>query len=167
MQIFIVTLLLLPLISGSQKKSVELSKMEEKKPKQFPTLQSLHNLPKMSKTGEKEQFPSLHNLLRSMAKDVSAKQVIRKLFRSKLRRKAVLMKNKQAKLSFDKQDVQKLFNTEAEKSKSVQKKHSSQSHTYLLFRCAFGRGVLPSQAHLLSWFAFGRGVLPSHASSAV
>ena len=130
MQIFIVTLLLLPLISGSQKKSVELSKMKEKKPKQFPTL---HNLPKMSKTGEKEQFPSLHNLLRSMAKDVSAKQVIRKLFRSKLRRKAVLMKNKQAKLSFDKQDVQKLFNTEAEKSKSVQKKHSSQSHTYLLF----------------------------------
>ena len=133
MQIFIVTLLLLPLISSSQKKSVELAKMEEKRPKQFPTLHNLHNLPKMSKVGEKEQFPSLHNLLRSMAKDVSAKQVIRKLFRSKLRRKAVLMKNKQAKLSFDKQDVQKLFNTEAEKSKSVQKKHSSQSHTYLLF----------------------------------
>ena len=127
MQIFIVTLLLLPLISGSQKKSVELSKMEEKKPKQFPTLQSLHNLPKMSKTGEKEQFPSLHNLLRSMAKDVSVKQVIRKLFRSKL------MKNKQAKLNFDKQGVQKLFNKEAKKFKSVQMKHSSQRHTYLLF----------------------------------
>ena len=124
MQIFIVTLLLLPLISGSQKKSVELSKMKEKKPKQFPTH---HNLPKMSKIGEKEQFPSLHNLLSSMAKDVSVKQVIRKLFRSKL------MKNKQAKLNFDKQGVQKLFNTEAEKFKSVQMKHSSQRHTYLLF----------------------------------
>ena len=55
--------------------------MKEKKPKQFPTH---HNLPEMSKIGEKEQFPSLHNLLRSMAKDVSVKQVIRKLFRSKL-----------------------------------------------------------------------------------
>ena len=111
---FILTLVLVPLISGapsSPKKSVELSKVGEKKP---------------------EQFPTLRTLLRSMAKDVSAKEVIRKLFKSKLRRKAILkMTNKQTKLSFDKQDVQKLFKP-AEKSETV-KKHSSQTHTYLLF----------------------------------
>ena len=110
---FILTLMLVPLIFGapSLKKTVELSKVAEKKP---------------------EQFPTLRTLLRSMAKDVSAKEVIRKLFKSKLRMRAILkMKNKQTKLSFDKQDVQKLFKP-AGKSETV-KKHSSQTHTYLLF----------------------------------
>ena len=112
---FIFTLVLVQLISGapSLKKSVELSKAQtEKKP---------------------EQFPTLRTLLRSMAKDVSAKEVIRKLFKSKLRRRAILkMNNKQTKLSFDKQDVEKLFKKPAGKSETV-KKHSSPTHTYLLF----------------------------------
>ena len=107
------TIALVQLISGapSPKKPLELAKVGEKK---------------------LEQFPTLRTLLRSMAKDISAKEVIRKLFKSKLRRKAVLnMKNKPTKLSFDKQDVQKLFKP-ARKSETV-KKHSSQTHTYLLF----------------------------------
>ena len=107
---FMLTLVLVPLISGapsSPKKSVELSKVGDKKP---------------------EQFPTLRTLLRSMAKDVSAKEVIRKLFKSKLRRRAIMkMTNKQTKLSFDKQDVQKLFKP-AGKSET----DSSQTHTYLL-----------------------------------
>ena len=110
---FILTLVLVPLISGAPfpKKSVKLSKVAEKKP---------------------EHFPNLRTLLRSMAKDVSAKEVIRKLFRSKLRMRAILkMKNKQTKLSFDKQDVQKLFKP-AGKSETV-KKQSSQTHSYLIF----------------------------------
>ena len=110
---FILTLVLVPLISGAPcpKKSVKLSKVAEKKP---------------------EHFPNLRTLLRSMAKDVSAKEVIRKLFKSKLRMRAIdEMKNKQTKLSFDKQDVQKLFKP-AGKSETV-KKQSSQTHSYLIF----------------------------------
>ena len=106
---FMLTLVFVPLISGalSLKKSVNLSKVGEKK---------------------MDQFPTLRTLLSSMAKDVSPKEVIRKLFKSKLRRMAIL---KQTKLSFEIQDVRKLFKPVG-KSEPAKKK-SSQIDTNLPF----------------------------------
>ena len=106
---FMLTLVFVPLISGalSLKKSVNLSKVGEKK---------------------MDQFPTLRTLLCSMAKDVSPKEVIRKLFKSKLRRMAILKKTK---LSFEIQDVRKLFKPEG-KSEPAKKK-SSQIDTNLPF----------------------------------
>ena len=106
---FMLTLVFVPLISGalSLKKSVNLSKVGEKK---------------------MDQFPTLRTLLCSMAKDVSPKEVIRKLFKSKLRRMAIL---KQTKLSFEIQDVRKLFKPVG-KSEPAKKK-SSQIDTNLPF----------------------------------